>query len=230
MLRQHPEVFFYEKEIHFFDKSFNYGKGLEWYAAHFEAGAGKKIIAEKTADYLWANGIGVEGHLPDVHLNIHRALPDAKLIAVLRNPVERAISAVNHIIRSGRVSADESVDELLLGSRHHLVDGHGVIDYGYYHRQLMEFIRLFGGDRLLILIFEEDIKGRPQECLREVCRFLGIDEGFEFSGIEQAVNKGGGSRPGRQVIEKLYRLYEDENEKLYELIGRDIPSWKIENR
>lgn len=100
-LEKHPEIYLPKKEIHYFDKGFNYQKGLSWYEKQFDEVTEQKAIGEKTPEYLWANGEGWEDHQSDVHQKIFQTLPEAKLIVTLRNPVDRAISAINHIIRSG---------------------------------------------------------------------------------------------------------------------------------
>jgi hypothetical protein len=253
-LRQHPEVFMPEQEIHYFDKDFNFKKGVEWYEKHFAGAEGEKAIGEKTPDYLWANGRGVEGHLPDVHLNIHNTLPEAKLIVVLRNPVERAVAAVNHIICSGRISPFHNMDELLLGRKRHLVEGHGVIDYGMYYRQIKAYQEHFAPGRMLFLIFEEDVVQDPASGLKKACEFLEIDPSFEFRDRERKIGEircstlglalgyylpfmrslsrrmdrylpAARRRPSREVIRKLYRIYENENEKLFDLTGLRPVSW-----
>jgi hypothetical protein len=168
-LRRHPEVFLAPREVHYFDKDFNYAKGLGWYEKRFKRAGDKKAVGEKTADYLWANGRGVEGHMPHVHRNVHETLSDARLVVVVRNPVERAISAVNHIVRTGRVSPFIHIDDLLLGDKRVLVEGHGVIDCGRYHRQIAAYLELFDRSQLLILVFEEDVVADPASGLRKVC-------------------------------------------------------------
>jgi hypothetical protein len=243
-------------EIHYFDKDYNYAKGIAWYEAHFADAHDEKAIGEKTPDYLWANGIGVEGHMPDVHRHIHEALPGVKLIASLRNPVERAISAVNHIVRTGRISPLHAIDDLLVGGKQALVEGHGVIDYGRYHRQLEAYLEYYDRSQMLILIFEEDIVQNPTLGLKKACDFLGVDPSFEFSGVHEKSNpyrysKVGlildyylsfprlltrrvdrflpahKARPSSAVIRQLYIGYETENEQLFALLGRELPvSWQ----
>jgi hypothetical protein len=255
-LRQHPDVWLPRSEIHYFDKDYNYAKGMAWYQAHFVDAQPGSLIGEKTPDYLWANGIGVEGHMPDVHRYIYEALPDAKLIVSLRNPVERAISAVNHVIRSGRISPLHAIDDLLVGSKQSLVEGHGVIDYGRYHRQLEAYLEYFERCQMLILVFEEDIVQRPTAGLTKACEFLGVDPTFEFTAVHERSNpyrysKVGlilryylrfparlirwidqvfpvhKARPSNAVLGKLYDVYAMENERLFASLERDMPvSWK----
>lgn len=255
-LKQHPDVFMADREIHYFDKDYNFREGIAWYERHFPAENNKKAIGEKTPDYLWANGHGVEGHLPGVHRNIYSALPQAKLVVSLRNPVERAISAVNHIIRSGRISPLHNIDDLLMGDKQYLVEGHGVIDYGRYHRQIEAYYEYFDPSQMLILIFEEDIIQYPASGLRKVCEFLRIDSSSEFHNKDKKINTSRDSRigltlsnylpfmrpfirrvdrrfssatkvrPSEAVIDKLYRIYEEESEKLFDLLGHRPVSWQ----
>ena len=252
----HPEVFVAKREIHCFDKDYNYSKGVGWYESHFLEASDYKAVGEKTPDYIWANGNGVEGHLPDVHKNIADVLPEARLIVVMRNPVTRAISAVNHIVRSGRISPFMSIDDLLLGRRRHMVEGHGVLDYGFYFRHISSYLEHFNQDRMLFLIYEEDVISDPDSGLRKVCTFLGIDPNHVFNEMRAKVNSPRRSRigmaagyylpmlrgkirklemlmplgnayfrPNDRTIKALYRLYAEENEKLFSFLGRRVPDW-----
>ncbi|MDM8553304.1 sulfotransferase domain-containing protein [Desulfococcaceae bacterium HSG7] len=255
MLRQHPDVFMPEQEVHFFDKENRFAKGITWYERHFDCVKNETAIGEKTPDYYWANGKGVEGHLPNVHLNIYNTLPNIKLIIVLRNPVERAISAVNHIVRSGRISPFEKIDGLLFGYKQYLIQGHGVIDYGKYYSKIMAYLEYFEINQLLILIFEDDIIKNPSEGLIKVCNFLNIDCSFHFFSLKKKQNASKSSwmqlflnyylpytrritgfanllfplykpRPNEHNMKKLYEIYKDENEKLYNFLGHRISSWE----
>ena len=259
MLSQHPEVFLPEEELHFFDKADRHALGVAWYESHFAGAERFRAVGEKTPDYLWANGRGVEGHLPDVHHNVQRLLPDAKLIITLRDPVERAVSAALHLLRTRRVSPLHSIDDLLVGDAAELVRGHGVIEYGYYHRQITAYLELFRVEQMCFLIFEEDIRRDPDVTLRRVCEFLEIDLGFSFAQVETGVNVAQRSRlglvldyyvptlgratraidrflpahrprPSPETQHRLYELYRDENERLFELLGRRPASWLREVR
>jgi hypothetical protein len=252
-LRQHPEVFMPAKEIHFFDKDENFRRGIDWYQSYFHSAGEATAIGEKTPDYLWANGKGAEGHLPNVHQNVHGVMNDARLIILVRNPVNRAISAVNHIIRSGRVSPFLNINDLLLGEQRHLMDAHGVIDYGFYYRQIMAYREFFPPDQLLILVYEEDVVKDPASGLRQSCEFLHIDPEFSFPNKGSRKNAHNASLfglilryylpldkrlvrfvdpfkphkqcPARDTYNRLQDLYRAENGKLFELLGRKIDAW-----
>jgi hypothetical protein len=256
-LEKHPDIFMATVpfgEVHFFDRAWNYNKGIEWYKESFSSAKNEKAIGEKTPDYLWVNGPATEGHISDMHRNIYQILPEAKLIVVLRNPVERAISSANHIIRSGRISPLYNLDSLLVGCQQYILDKYGVIDKGRYYQQIKAYLEYFDRAQMLILIFEEDIAREPVAGLRKVCHFLDIDSSFEFPFQNKRINESSYSRvgltlkyylpslnritnriekyipaakvrPSKRAVRQLYEIYAEENEKLFNFLERKIPSW-----
>ena len=151
---QHPEVFLYKKEIHFFNKDENYSKGTEWYDSHFSNVSNEILIGEKTPDYF------------DSDLSRQRiasSLPEAKLIIVLRDPIQRAISAVNHYKNKGELSPCINLDNLFQGILNEkpenifLEDKFGFLRKGYYFQHLNKYLESFSPDQLLVLIYEKDI-------------------------------------------------------------------------
>ena len=252
MLRQHDNVFMPDRELHFFDKGLNFSKGLGWYESHFTEAAGQRAIGEKTPDYLWANGIGGEGHLAEVHENIFRCLPEIKLIIALRNPSQRAVSATKHLISSGRVSPLRDVDDLLVGEGKEEVEQFGVVEMGMYFNQVKAYVDLFGRERILVVVFEEDVADDPDSGLEKICAFLGIDEFFGFQGISERVNAFRHSKlhlvtkhfapglspvtralnkvlpeadytPSQETMEILHGVFEADIKRLFVLLGRPIP-------
>lgn len=256
LLRQHPEVYISDGEVHFFDKVHNVRKGTDWYRKHFVEAEEHQVVGEKTPDYIWANGDGAEGHDPDVHKNVREVLPDAQLIVLMRNPVDRAISAAKHIIRSGRIPPRYSLDELLVGDKHELIAKHGVLEYGYYHRHLRAYLDLFSRSQILPLFFEKDVVKAPREGFQKVAQFLNISETENIDGIEEKVNAhrmtllelyaqyyaprllGLALRlrsvfpqqiaaPGEKTLARLYNHYAEHNRRLAELMDRPLPeSWE----
>jgi len=253
MLGQHPDIFMPSYEVHYFDRPDNLAKGPEWYATHFAGARGQAAIGEKTPSYLM-----MEQGDPDARpRRIHELLPAARLIAILRNPVERAISAINHNIRVGRLPADVDLDRAV---RRYIKSGKALIRYGYYHQHLTSFRRFFDPARMLVLIYEDDVVAQPLPTLRRVCTFLGVDPGFAFPDRDRRFNLSGTSpfgrklarvlplgphmkarvvarvesllgiqsekkRPSKGSLNRLYGVYAAENAKLFELLGREIPSW-----
>ncbi|MDN5836672.1 MAG: sulfotransferase domain-containing protein [Nitrosospira sp.] len=256
-LGQHPDVFIPPQEVHFFDKAYNFRKGCDWYRQFFDGATEEKAIGEKTPDYYWTGTNGAEDHLPNVHRNIHQMLPETRLVLMLRNPVDRAISAVNHIVRSGRVFPGHRIDALLVGDKHHLVEPHGVIDYGRYMKHVSAFMELFDREQLLILIFEEDLVEKPACGLRKLTHFLEVYPTFPFTNLREKNNAPPTStiglytryhlpavrplataadylfgthtfkpQPSNETIDELYRIYEKDNNQLFDFLGRGIETWK----
>jgi len=195
-LSQHPEAFVHDQEIHFFNLERNYKKGLPWYKAHFEqANQTTKVIAEKTPNYLWITPNKIRSrfgnHLPNIHQKVHSALPQAKLIVVLRNPVERAISAVNHYRLRGQLSPFADIDSVLdcrKLSQNPKADTFGIFSIGKYCEHLSAYYDCYGHNRILVINFEEEIATNPETSLRKVCNFLDIDDSYAFSNTEKRQN------------------------------------------
>lgn len=238
MLSQHPDVFMPSYEVHYFDQAENHARGRPWYESHFAAARGQKAIGEKAPSYLM-----MERKDPAARpRRIHELLPDARLIAVLRNPVERAISAINHEIRVGRQAADADLDQAV---RRAIRTGKALIRYGYYARHLSAYRQFFDPAQMLVLIYEDDVVAEPRATLRRVCGFLAIDPEHEFRELERRVNPSGTSPFGRALsrflplrphtearvvsrvesVNRLYDAYAAENARPFELLGREIPSW-----
>ena len=90
-LYEHPEICAPIKEIHFFSRP-RYEKGIAWYEKQFDRCAVEKLRGEFSTSYLYT---------PEAAARIHAAYPDAKIIAVLRNPIDRAYSQYRNAIKAG---------------------------------------------------------------------------------------------------------------------------------
>jgi hypothetical protein len=158
-LGAHPEVFLPTQEIHYFSRF--HDRGGDWYRAQFQGGQNARLIGEKSASYL------ADAATP---LRLHDLLPRARLIAQLRNPIERAYSDYCMHYRRGQVSTD--IDRYLDPARTPIPR---LLDHGFYHRQLMPFMRVFPREQIRILLYD-DIRRRPSQVFADVCGFLGIDD------------------------------------------------------
>ena len=143
---------------------------IEEYEALFSGVKDEKAIGEASPIYL---------HNDQAPARIKHHLPEAKLIAVLRDPVERAYSAYLHQVRDGRewldfaeaLRAEEQRirDDWAPGWRYKLV--------GFYHRHLTRYYDLFGGDRIRVYLYE-DLGADPVAVSRDIFGFLGVDDSF----------------------------------------------------
>lgn len=259
-LSQHPDIFLPKGEPHFFPKE-NFGKGFEWYERYFQQAAGEKAVGEKSTGYLCVTTS------PEIPGNIYRSFPDVKLIAVLRNPVNRAISAFSHYLAGGEIPPFCQIDDLLVGDKQHLVQHLGLIEFGRYYHQLKWYFEMFDSSQIMVLFLEDDIIQQPELTLKQLCLFLGVDPFFNFQNIDERQNKfrrsplgitlgyylppmrelvhymdlsvshvmeryvlGSGTKykqvPQESTIQKLYELYEEDNEKLFSLLRRKPTSWQ----
>lgn len=174
-LSEHPEIFSpRHKELHYFDKDENYSKGADWYRSQFAGAVNEKASGEYTPNYLWCPTDPVEraegDHFPDIAARAHAFDADLRWIAVLRDPVERAISAYYHHIRAGRVAPNQKISQVW--------NRFGIISMGEYARSLRPWLELFPPEQGKVLVFEEDILQRPEKTLRDIYTFLGVDPEF----------------------------------------------------
>jgi Sulfotransferase family len=158
-LGAHPEIFLPTPELHYFSRFFD--RGDDWYRSQFAGARPGQRIGEKSASYL--------PH-PQAPGRLHRLLPGAKLLAQLRNPIERAYSDYCMHYRRGQVNRD--IGHYLDPERTPIPR---LLDDGFYHRHLMRFLEVFPSEQIKILLYD-DIRARPGEVFADVCGYLGIDD------------------------------------------------------
>ena len=172
---QHPQVApGKKKELHFFDNREAYARGLDWYEQQFRVRPRTVAVGEFTPNYWLTVGPDVASLFPGSAERVAAAYPDLQLIACLRDPVERAVSAYFHQIKAGRVAPSVS---LLDAAR----ERPGIIDFGRYATQLVAWLEHYPLERFLVLVYEEDIRpdeAKPQ-ALRRTFEHLGVDPDFE---------------------------------------------------
>lgn len=187
-LAAHPEVYVPpKKEAHFFERDELWNRGADWYRGWF-AGAGDQwAVGEGTASYMF---------FTEVPARMASVVPRARLIAILRDPVERAYSHYLHARTRGgeRRTFREVVDEELRGDRldRPAVSGSGsrrayYLARGLYLEQLQRLCEHYDRESLLVLLLE-DLELQPARVFAEVCRFLGIDETVAPDNLGSAIN------------------------------------------
>ena len=169
LLTSHPQVFLPKcKEIHFF--SLHYEKGTNWYTNHFEDAAINQIKGEITPLYLFD---------PKAPKCIHKILPKAKLITLLRDPVERTLSQIFHARRRGFETLEpkdaiEAEKERLRSGSQFSMQKHSYIARSRYLEQLERYEKLFPKKNMLI-IKSEDLFDNTSTAWRKIQEFLDID-------------------------------------------------------
>jgi hypothetical protein len=191
-LAEHPGIYMPQHEVRFFqDPEYRRGN-IRDLSALFEHEDQSKVFGIKRPDYL---------ALPEVPARIHEHMPEARLIAILRNPVDRAVSAYFHFMNYGFIpvrSPEEGLDRIMRG--HHdprYPKSREILEYGFYYRHLMRYAALFRRERLRVVLYDA-LKADPGEIVRGTYAFLGVDESF----IPEVLR----SRDGRMVNEGVYSL------------------------
>ncbi|KZR78338.1 sulfotransferase family protein [Prochlorococcus marinus] len=177
LLDQHPGVFLpATKELHYF--SLHYIQGDDWYRQKFAPAHQGQRCGEITPYYLFH---------PQAPVRIKRLLPNARLIVLLRDPVERAISQYFHSRRLGLEQFDleqalAAESERLQGATYQLeaIDGHhrshqehSYLSRSRYEQQLPDWQHNFSAEQLLILR-SEDLFVSPEQVWKQVLDFLGL--------------------------------------------------------
>jgi len=110
---------------------------------------------------------------------IKSLIPDAKLIAVLRNPVDRAFSSYQHLVRDDLEPLDfgAALDAEPQRIAEHYAYLYRYTDMGFYSQQLDRYEKTFSENQLCVLLYD-DLRSDPEGTCRQIFSFLGVDEDF----------------------------------------------------
>jgi hypothetical protein len=233
----HPQVMeASHKEVHFFDN--NHLRGERFYRRLFPLGIhlrarrrrlGKRVVTGEATTYYLSH--------PAVPERVASMLPDVKLIAILRDPVDRAHSHYQLSVRAGREplsfeQALEAEPERLAGERERLLtdpgyrgDAHRFHSYrtrGLYLEQLERWWSVFPREQLLVLR-SEDMFGDPRVVVDDVARFLGLARDGRRS--FRARNQAGYDRMSAETRAELRGFYAEPNRRLEQALGRKM-NWQ----
>ena len=182
MLEQHPAMdLSNKKEIHYFGGVENYRKGNDWYYRHFADVDPAKLNGEASTSYFareipfWYDDspqAQTDPSLASIPELILEQFPDIKVIIVMRDPVRRAVSAYQHLVRR----RDPQVSPLR--SLRHVAEAwprKRLIEYGTYLPTIRFWQQFIPPERMHFMVFEEDVLETPDESLRKVFEFLDVD-------------------------------------------------------
>ena len=169
-LYEHPEICAPIKELHFFSRP-RFEKGKEWYERHFKKCAAGKKVGEFSTSYLFSK---------EAPQRIFDLYPDIKLIAILRNPVTRAVSQYKNAIKAGEINEEKTFAA-------YMAQEPSVCAQGMYFQQLEHYTSLFAREQILLLVYE-DSKKDPKAFMQKIYRFLGVDDTFVPSMLYSEIN------------------------------------------
>jgi hypothetical protein len=143
---------------------------IEEYRALFDGVSGEKAVGEASHWYMYK---------AEASERIKHHIPEARLIAVLRDPAERAYSEFLHFVRDG----DEPITDFAEALRQEKARIRAnwtmglYVDRGYYYTQLKRYFDRFDRDQIRIYLYE-DLRDDPEFVMRETFRFLKVDDTF----------------------------------------------------
>jgi hypothetical protein len=187
----HPEIQMSRpKELNFFVEELNWDLGLDWYRGRFDSRF--PVRGESSPHYTNLPRYG------GVAERIREHCPDAKLIYMVRDPIDRILSHWRHATGAGYETG--AMEERLAQP-----------DSAYVHRslywmQLQPYLKLFPREQIAVLTQEELQSGREQT-MRRAFEFAGVDSGFSSEQFAREWEKSSAKEGERyQLMERLIRL------------------------
>lgn len=169
-LYEHPEICIPIKEIHFFSRP-RYENGTLWYEEHFATcGAGKRC-GEFSTSYLYSD-VTAE--------RMYKHYPEVKILAILRNPITRALSQYGNAIKGGEIPESMTFTEYYTTEK-------SVLEQGLYAKQLSSYYKYFDPSHILTLVYEDNKKD-PEAFIKNIYAFLGVSTDFVPSMLHESIN------------------------------------------
>lgn len=212
----------------------HYDRGPRWYRSHFPTRSTMSAVARR-------HGVAVTGEASPYYLGhplaaqrAATALPDVRILVVLRDPVERAFSHYREQVRRGRepLTFAEALDaetHRLAGEHQRLVDNpsyysrahehHAYATRGRYADNLEDWLTRYPSERVLVLR-SEDFFADPQSAYDAVTDFLGLPR-HRLEATPKH-NFRGAAVMDPAVRERLMRYYEEPNRRLERMLGREM--------
>ncbi|MBK8815983.1 MAG: sulfotransferase [Methylococcaceae bacterium] len=166
-LALHPDIFMTRdpwKEPGFFVKELNWNKGWDWYSNLFSEAETQKFRGESSTDYTKSP------HYAGVPERIHAACPDAKIIYIMRDPIERAISQY-----WWEVEFSAEGRNMPQG----ILENPWIMNASHYALQITPYLELFGEDNVFTLTTEALVK-EPKQTLIDLFTWLGVSAEIEL--------------------------------------------------
>lgn len=223
------------KGVHYFDTDFD--RGLAWYLAHFPSQADRDahqakvqqqpVVGEASPYYLF-HPAGAE--------RMAQAIPDAKLVVLLRNPVKRAISHHLHMVWEGHEPIEDidkaldlessrlsGIEAQLLADPTLVSRPHQHFSYmarGHYADQLERLFAHFDRDQVLVMA-TETMTGNSESSMDTIQTFLGLEPN-PVTALGKR-NASASFKPRAETIERLEAEFAESNKRLADLLDIEIP-------
>jgi hypothetical protein len=185
-LGQHPEIFFpAQKEPGFFAYEgecidFRGPDDVQYRSTVTEETAYRELFRDVSTQTAIGEASAIYLYSPSAPLRIRHHVPDAKLIAILRDPIERAYSSYMHLVRDAREPLGDFA-EALRDEERRIGENWGPLWHykrrGLYSAQVKRYLDLFDRRQLAVYLYD-DFQSDAGAVLKDIFRFLGVDETF----------------------------------------------------
>lgn len=162
---QKDEIFILNRELHFWNRDGHYqdGAGLNGYLENFAEAKPNQIKGEKSPSYLVSQ---------EAPARIHKHFPEIKIIAILRNPIDRAYSAYWHGRRVGAIETTTTFGQAVRNYKVNQGKPYGdMVTPGFYSQQIARYLNFFPLKQLHVISFESTLNQSSDE-LHGVLKFL----------------------------------------------------------
>jgi hypothetical protein len=181
-LRAHPSVCLAtQKEVHFFDRNFD--RGIEWYLRQFPCDHPGHTTGEATQTYLFDE---------DALDRMASLVPEARLIVLLRHPIDRAYS--HYWLNRARGREDLDFDSAIAAEARRVGNGglnerfwYSYLGRGRYAAQLQALSLRYPRGQVLIHLFDE-LRDAPTATYASICRFIGVEDRHRPPNLGTVVN------------------------------------------
>jgi hypothetical protein len=178
------------KELNFFVAELNWPLGAGWYSGHFSAEA--RVRGETSPHYT--NRPRFEG----VAERMRETIPDARLVYMVRDPIDRMLS---HYLHNAGGGYDDRPLELALAD-----ERSAYIDRSRYAYQLEPYLEAFGAERIRI-VAREELKSERAATMRRLFEFLEVDAAFTSDQFQREWETGSAKGGGRfRLMDRAVRL------------------------
>ncbi|HBL11495.1 MAG TPA: hypothetical protein DD379_08830 [Cyanobacteria bacterium UBA11162] len=162
-LKQHPQVYLIPNkgEDILTQRKIKSIEDADKYLEQYKDATNEIALGEVSSVYLHADGVAQR---------IKHLFPDVKIIAVLRNPADRAYSHACFKKKYSRKELKELQSKLL--------ELTNFIEPGYYYAHLTNYFKLFPREQIKIMLYDE-LVSRPDYFIKELFTFIGVDPNFE---------------------------------------------------
>ncbi|WP_026072373.1 sulfotransferase family protein [Nodosilinea nodulosa] len=226
-LSQHPQVYMSpRKEPRYFAPEYyttfyhqaignlyrEKGMSRQEYETLFDGVTNEIAIGEASTEYLFFEKSAER---------IKQAIPDAKILMILRNPIDRAFSAYCFHLRDGRetLSFEEALAQEPTREKQHWQVGWFYKKGGFYYEQVNRYYKLFEHHRIKIILWR-NLNQNPRKVCAEVFEFLGVDPSFAPNFSRENASK----KPRSKVLNRYVFKNRQFKEKIQAMLPEPVYS------